>query len=158
MRPSMMREALRTQGLKLTRARAAMCEVLGTAAGHLHVAEVHRRARRIVPGIGLATVYRAMELLARLGLIRPVHMEHRHRHYAPVEAVHGHHLVCTGCGRVVEFSDCRVDRLARSLARRTGYRIDAHSIELYGRCRPCQESAQATPRTRGARPRWASAT
>ena len=141
----MMGQALRQRGLKLTQARQAVLQVLGTAAGHLRVSEVHQRARRIAPAIGLASVYRAMELLARLHLIRPVHIEHRHRHYACVEAVHGHHLVCTGCSRVIEFSDCRVDRLAGGLAKRTGFRIDDHSIELYGRCPTCQGRQTASP-------------
>ncbi len=147
-----MSQALRNRGLKLTLARQAVLQVLGAASGHLRVTEVHRRARRISPGIGLASVYRTMELLARLNLVRPVHMEHRHRHYARVAAVHGHHLVCNGCGFVIEFSDCRVDRLTRSLARRTGFRIDDHSIELYGRCPTCRRRSQTAPPTRDGRP------
>ncbi|HWU40903.1 MAG TPA: Fur family transcriptional regulator [Candidatus Acidoferrum sp.] len=138
MSPLTMSQALRDRGLKLTQARHAVLQVLGEASEHLRVTEVHRRARRIAPGIGLASVYRTMELLARLNLIRPVHMEHRHRHYARIDKAHGHHLVCNGCGLVVEFSDCRVDRLARSLARRTRFLIDDHSVELYGRCPTCR--------------------
>jgi len=155
-RPTMT-QALRSRGLKLTQARQAVLQVLGTASGHLRVTEVHRRARRIAPGIGLASVYRTMELLARLNLVRPVHMEHRHRHYARVEEVHGHHVVCTGCGLVIEFSDCGVDRLARSLAKRTRFRIDDHSIELYGRCPTCRRRSQAAPPTRDGRPGGRSA-
>jgi len=152
MTPPTMREALRTQGLKLTQARNAVLQVLGTASQHLRVTEVHRRARRIFPRIGLASVYRTMELLARLKLVRPVHMEHRHRHYARIDKVHGHHLVCDGCGLVVEFSDCRVDRLARSLAKRTGFLIDDHSIELYGRCPKCRGSSRTAHSTLARRP------
>jgi len=138
MSPPTMSQALRNRGLKLTKARTAVLHVLGSAPDHLRVTEVHRRARRIAPRIGLASVYRTMELLVRLNLVRPVHMEHRHRHYARIDKAHGHHLVCNGCGLVVEFSDCRVDRLARSLARRTRFLIDDHSVELYGRCPTCR--------------------
>jgi Fe2+ or Zn2+ uptake regulation protein len=82
--------------------------------------------------------------LTRLGFVRQVQMNHRHRHYAPAGNDHGHHLVCNGCGRVVEFSDCQVERLARTLARRTRFVIEGHSVELYGRCPDCR-LARRTP-------------
>jgi Fe2+ or Zn2+ uptake regulation protein len=136
-------KSLQQQGLKLTRSRRSILQVLADAPDHLKVAEVHRRAQAIDPGIGLASVYRTMELLERLGLVRHVHMNHRHRHYAPAADGHGHHLVCNGCGRVVEFSDCQVEQLARTLARRTRFTIEGHSIELYGRCPDCRRRPRA---------------
>ncbi len=137
-------DALQREGLKLTRPRRAILQVLADTPDHLKVAEIHRRALAIDPGIGLASVYRTMDLLARLGLVRHVQMNHRHRHYAPAADDHGHHLVCNGCGRVVEFSDCQVERLARTLARRTRFVIEGHSIELYGRCPACRRAAGRT--------------
>jgi len=134
------RDTLQQQGLKLTRPRRAILQVLAEASDHLKVAEVHRRALVIDPKIGLASVYRTMSLLERLGLVRHVHIDHRHRHYAPTDDDHGHHLVCNGCGRVVEFSDCQVDNLAKTLARRTRFVIEGHSIELYGRCPDCRRT------------------
>lgn len=133
-------DALQRKGLKLTRSRQAILRVLADSHDHLKVAEIHRRALAIDPRIGLASVYRTMDLLARLGLVRHVQMNHRHRHYAPATDGHGHHLVCNGCGRVVEFSDCQVERLARTLARRTRFVIEGHSIELYGRCPDCRRA------------------
>lgn len=133
---------LQREGLKLTRQRQAILKVLADSPDHLTVAEVHRRALVIDPHIGLASVYRTMDLLARLGLVRHVHVEHRHRHYAPAGNGHGHHLVCNGCGRVVEFSDCQVECLAKRLARRTRFVIEGHSIELYGRCPDCRRAAE----------------
>jgi len=136
-----LQRAFRAQGLRLTQARLAVLHVLGTTAAHLQVAEVHRRALRVSPGIGLASVYRTIDLLDRLGLVKRVHVGHRHRHYAPATEAHGHHLVCNGCGRVVEFSDCQVERLAKTLARRTRFVIEGHSIELYGRCPDCRRAS-----------------
>lgn len=149
-----LRHALRRQGFKLTRSRLVILQVLADAPDHLKVAEVHRRARAIDSQVGLASVYRTMELLDRLGLVRRVHVGHRHRHYAPAADGHGHHLVCRGCGRVVEFSDCQVERLARTLARRTRFLIEGHSIELYGRCPDCRPApgrpvAPCLPYSRG---------
>jgi len=129
---------LRQQGLKLTRSRQAILQVLTDSSDHLTVAEVHRRAQAIDPKVGLASVYRTMDLLDRLGLVKHVHVNHRHRHYAPVTEHHGHHLVCQGCGRVVEFSDCQAEAVARLLARRTKFQILSHSMEFFGRCPQCQ--------------------
>jgi Fur family ferric uptake transcriptional regulator len=110
------------------------------------VAEVYRRAQKIDPGIGLASVYRTLDLLARLAIVKPLHTEHRHRHYVRVNGRHGHHLVCTGCGLAVEFADCRLESLMRSLARRTRFRIDGHFMEFFGRCADCRSGAKARRR------------
>lgn len=149
MRTLELRQALQNQGLKLTRSRLAVLQVLAATSEHLKVAEVHRRAREIDGRIGLASVYRTMELLARLRLVKDVHVEHRHRHYARIREHHGHHLVCNGCGLVVEFSDCQLERLTRALARRTKFRIEAHCMEFFGQCRDCRRRLGASsPRAR----------
>ena len=98
--------ALQERGLKLTRSRMAVLQVLTETTEHLKVAEVHRRALQIADRIGLASVYRTMELLARLNLVKHVHMDHRHRHYARTTERHCHHLVCRTCGAAVEFYEC----------------------------------------------------
>jgi Fur family ferric uptake transcriptional regulator len=138
-------KALQQQGVKMTRSRMAVLNVLAATSEHLKVAEVHRRARRLEVGIGLASVYRTMDLLARLRLVKHVHVEHRHRHYARMREEHGHHLVCNGCGLVVEFSDCRLDRLTRSLARRTKFRIEGHCMDFFGRCQDCHRKQAVAP-------------
>ncbi len=138
-----LRQALHVHGHKVTRSRMAVLQVLAATSEHLKVAEVHRRAREIDARVGLASVYRTMGLLARLRLVKDVHVEHRHRHYARVNEHHGHHLVCNGCGLVVEFSDCQVERLTRALARRTKFRIEGHCMEFYGQCLDCRRSRKA---------------
>lgn len=139
-----LRQALHDRGLKLTRSRLAVLQVLVATSEHLKVAEVHRRALQIDGRIGLASVYRTMELLARLGLVKHVHVEHRQRHYARIREHHGHHLVCNGCGLVVEFSDCQLERLTRALARRTKFRIEGHCMEFFGQCRNCRRRSRAS--------------
>jgi Fur family transcriptional regulator, ferric uptake regulator len=83
-----LKRTLLAQDLKLTRSRMAVLEVLATTSEHLKVAEVHRRARQIDGRVGLASVYRTMDLLARLHLVKHVHVEHRHRHYARIREDH----------------------------------------------------------------------
>jgi len=145
MQASGLRQALETNGLRITRARMAVLQVLAASSEHLKVAEVHRRARKIDPRVGLASVYRTMDLLERLRLVKHVHMEHRHRHYARLTGHHGHHLVCNGCGLVVEFSDCQLEHLTRILARRTQFRIDGHCVEFFGQCRKCRTRSSTRP-------------
>ncbi len=142
MRTSDLRQALESNGLKVTRARMAVLQVLDTSPEHLKVAEVHQRARMLDPQVGLASVYRTMDLLEKLHLIKHVHVEHRHRHYARISEHHGHHLVCNGCGLVVEFNDCQLERLTRSLARRTKFRIEGHCVEFFGQCRKCRSRSR----------------
>ena len=137
MHTSDLKQALQSQGHKVTRSRMAVLEVLASTTEHLKVAELHRRARQIDPQVGLASVYRTMDLLERLHLVKHVHVEHRHRHYARVNERHGHHLVCSDCGLVVEFSDCQVERLTRTLVRRTKFRIDGHCMDFFGQCQDC---------------------
>ena len=143
-------QTLHRHGLKLTRSRMAVLEVLATTTEHLKVADVHRRARMFDPQVGLASVYRTMDLLERLHLVKHVHVEHRHRHYARITEHHGHHLVCNGCGLVVEFNDCQLERLTRTLARRTKFRIEGHCVEFFGQCRKCRARG-SSPFTRGRR-------
>lgn len=143
-------QTLHRHGLKLTRSRMAVLEVLATTTEHLKVADVHRRARMLDPQVGLASVYRTMDLLERLHLVKHVHVEHRHRHYARITEHHGHHLVCNGCGLVVEFNDCQLERLTRTLARRTKFRIEGHCVEFFGQCWKCRARG-SSPFHRGRR-------
>lgn len=145
MEAAKLREALSSRGLKLTQCRRAVLQVLAASSEHLKVAEVHRRARLIDPQVGLASVYRTMDLLERLHLVKHVHMEHRHRHYARITEHHGHHLVCNGCGLVIEFSDCQLERLTRTLVRRTKFQIEGHCVEFFGQCRKCRMRSSNRP-------------
>ncbi len=140
-----LKQALHDRGLKVTGARMAVLRVLAATSEHLKVAEVHRRARQIDARVGLASVYRTMELLERLRLVKHVHVEHRHRHYASITEDHSHHLVCRNCGLAVEFSDCRLESLARTIARRTDFEIEDHCIEFFGVCRKCRTRGSNHP-------------
>ena len=134
-----LQHALHNQGLRLTRSRMAVLQVLSASSEHLKVAEVHRRARQIDGRVGLASVYRTMELLAQMGLVKHVHLDHRHRHYASITEDHSHHLVCTSCGLAVEFNDCKLEKLERAIARRTDFAIEGHCMEFFGRCAKCRQ-------------------
>ncbi len=130
--------ALTQAGYKLTRPRRAVVEVMADSAGTLDPAEVFSRAQRLYPRLGLTTVYRTMELMADLGLVRRIHTEDGCHGYALRGAGHGHHLICRGCNQVVEFHDCDLSPIIGAVAQRTGFTIQDHWLELFGLCPRCQ--------------------
>ena len=95
-------------------------------------------AARRRPGIGRATVFRALELFAELGLVERLDLPSGEHAYVACEPAHHHHVVCSHCGRATEVDDCGMTEVAREVARRTGYRIDRHRLELFGVCPDCR--------------------
>ena len=133
-------QTVREQGYKLTPARRTLIGVIAGSSAHLTPAEIHARARRKDPGVSLVTTYRTLDMLSRLGFICEVYTEDRSRSYlirSPLE--HHHHLVCSGCGRVLDFTGCDLSVLEEKLARETGFHIDRHLLEFSGKCNSCQK-------------------
>jgi Fur family ferric uptake transcriptional regulator len=128
---------LRRAGLKLTTPRLAVLRVLDESHAHLTPAEILERGREIAPTLNHATVYRALETLTALGLVRPLYLGDGLRRFTVVEDGH-HHMVCSACHSVVEFEECEIERIWPDLAARSGFRMDGHLLEIYGLCRSCQ--------------------
>jgi len=144
--PLTLHKDLRQNHRKLTRARQAVLDILVHAQRHLTPAEVYRKAKVKYPHLGLTTVYRTLDLLAELGHIQRVHLTEGCHSYAPTAQTHGHHLVCSACGRAEEFTDCDLEPLIKSLQVRTGFEINVHMLELMGRCPDCRARSRATKR------------
>lgn len=100
------------------------------------VAAVHARD----PDIGRATVYRTLELLASVDVLKRVLRSDGRPAYISGEPGHRHHLVCSDCGSTVAFSACPVADLVRDLSRDTRFRIDGHLLEVFGICPGCQHA------------------
>ena len=134
---------LRKRGFKLTSQRRAIIDVLSGSEEHLTPADIHAKLRHKHPGVGLVTVYRTLELLQGSGLLCEVHIGDSCHSYLKRKrpGEHHHHLVCHDCGRVVDFTDCELDKLEKRLARDTGFIINRHLLEFMGRCQRCQERA-----------------
>ncbi len=105
----------------------------------MSAADVYERAKRRCPDLGLATVYRTLEILDELGVIRRVHMDDNCEGFAPVALAHGHHVICVKCNRVTEFEGCDISAVLTSAARQTGFRIEEHWLELMGVCSECRQ-------------------
>jgi Fur family ferric uptake transcriptional regulator len=129
---------LRRHGYRLTPQRHAVLKTIADSHDHLTPAEICERVRQENPTIGLATVYRVINLLAELKLICRVSLGGDSQSYImrrPVE--HHHHLVCSQCGRAVDFTSCDLSQLEQQLSKDTGFDIEGHLLEFYGKCPSC---------------------
>jgi Fur family transcriptional regulator, ferric uptake regulator len=137
-----MRDGLREHRRKLTRPRQAVLEIIASADHHLTPAEIHKRARKKYPHLGLVTVYRTLELLTELGFVQRVHFDNGCHSYVAAAQGHAHHLVCSNCGKAEEFENCDLEPLIARLQRITGFEIKIHMLELMGRCPECSVKAE----------------
>jgi Fur family ferric uptake transcriptional regulator len=101
--------------------------------------EVADRLRGSRSGVGVATVYRALDLLDELGLVHRLDGHDGITRYEPADPSgdHHHHVVCESCGRIARFEDRDLERAIRRIAARVEHRIAAHEVVLRGRCRRC---------------------
>jgi len=129
---------LKRHGYKLTRQRQAIIKVISASRSHLTPAEIYKKASGEDSSVGLVTVYRTLEILARHSLICKVHTgESGQSFMVRRPEVHHHHLVCSSCGNVVDFTDCNLDELQQRLAAQTGFSIEGHLLQLHGCCPDC---------------------
>ena len=134
-------DRLRAEGCRITPPRRAVLQVFEAGPHHLSPDEVLVKARKLHPGVGRATVYRTLELLTRLGITRPLTGRDGRTSFTHIE--HGHqHVVCSHCDRVVELEPRPFARLARQVARLTGFDVQSQLLEFYGLCRQCRRTAQ----------------
>lgn len=131
--------ALDEHGYRLTAARIAILSALVNGGGHVTADGLTEIVRRDSPRIGRMTVYRTLELLCDLGLLRPVYQGTGAAHFILMDKGHHHHLVCSRCERVVEFDECVVGELTEAIGRRYGYEVQGHVVEFFGICPACRD-------------------
>jgi Fur family ferric uptake transcriptional regulator len=136
---------LREHGLRLTRQRRVIADVLQQAGEHLDAPEVLRRARQQMPGLHLATVYRALESLKKLGIIDELDLMHvnGHGHYYEARTNKDHmHFTCQRCGTVFEIQDPLFEKLKGQIATRHGFTLRVARLELGGHCEDCADKVK----------------
>jgi len=131
-------QTLRQAGYRLTQPRLAVLQVLQENNGYLSPTEICERGRALCPSLGLVTVYRALEMLDQLGLVRRVHGQGNCHGYARADSASGHHLVCHRCGQVTEFPCEGMEGIIEAVRQRSGFTIEEHLLELVGLCPACQ--------------------
>jgi len=130
---------LRASGYKLTPQRRAIIEAVVSADKSLTPQELHDKLIEKHPDIGLVTVYRTLDVLNTLGLLCRFQPEGNARTFKAGSAEHHHHLVCRGCGEVVDFTGQCPNELKTSLEKETGFLITDHQLEFAGYCQVCQK-------------------
>jgi Fur family ferric uptake transcriptional regulator len=130
------REILAAGG-KRSKSRAAVMERFFRARDHVTVEELTRDVRKTFPRVGSVTVYRTLKLLARMGYAKELDFGEGSRRYESNLSSHHDHLVCTGCGAVIEFKDPGIEKLQEQVTLRHGFRPTSHRLEIFGLCRKC---------------------
>ncbi len=131
-------QRLRDAGHKLTNARLTVLGVVERGGGHLTSTEILNRVNAVDARIGRASVFRALDLLTRLSIIRPTYIDSSITPtYVLLPDGHHHHVICTHCNRVIEFEDCGLSKLAADLERRLHVQLSGHLLEFYGLCDRC---------------------
>jgi Fur family ferric uptake transcriptional regulator len=134
---------LKQKGYKLTPQRRAVINAIAKSNTHVTPAELFEKARAEHTGVGLVTVYRTIKLLSDIGLICEMYTDGDSKSYLLRKLPeHHHHLVCSGCGVVVDFSGCDLNDLERQLVDSTGFVMEGHLLEFRGRCPDCQKVQQ----------------
>lgn len=125
-------------GKRTTSQRRLLLDLILKAGGHLDADELYRLARVQEPTISLSTVYRNLKLFKKLGLVQELHFAEEHHHYeAKAIARHHHHLVCLGCGKVVEFKSQLAGRMKKQVEKRNNFSITETEVRMKGYCARC---------------------
>lgn len=132
------RRYLAEAGLRRTRQRELVVGTFFSLGGHVSARDLHRETRKRGGRIGLATVYRVLKLLREAGLAEERRFTEDQTLFEPTPPRHHDHMICARCGTIAEFENAEIEALQEQVARRAGFRILWHKLELYGRCRACQ--------------------
>jgi Fur family ferric uptake transcriptional regulator len=146
---------IQASGLRRTSQRDLILEIFLSTEEHLTSEDLHSLVHRKDPSVGLTTVYRTLKLLTEAGLAREVrfgdnktYYEHHYNHE------HHDHMICTDCGRVIEFFSPAIEDMQDQMASSFGFRPTHHSLRMWGVCAECQKAAVGSqPAPPGAQPR-----
>lgn len=128
---------LQKNGYRMTASRKAIIGSLVAGEGHMSADDLADLVHQDRPGVGRMTVYRTLDLLSDLGLIRPVYQGTAAAHYILMDNGHHHHMVCSRCHRVVEFEQCVLNEIEEAISRHYEFEIQGHFLEIFGLCPAC---------------------
>lgn len=139
-RKKVFKEYMARKGLKSTQQREIILDHFLRSGSHLSTEELYLKIRKKHPNIGYATVYRTLKLFAESGIAEELNFGDGQTRYEAVGTEDHHdHLVCTECGKILEFENEEIEHLQEKVARQHGFAIRSHRLELYGLCASCRE-------------------
>lgn len=136
-------QRLEALGHRATPQRMAVIAALMAQRRYVTAQDLHAALRRVQPHLGLATVYRALELLVACGLAEPFPQANNGLRYAFCSARHHHHLVCNHCGLVAEVPGCALQTIERELEQQSRFAITDHALTFFGTCQDCRGGSSA---------------
>ena len=134
------RQKLSSAGLRMTNQRALILDIIQQ--GHFDADEVYRRARERQPHLSLSTVYRTLRKLKELGLIEELHFDEVHHHYEMKPSSEHQHLVCLGCGKVIEFVCPLSLKMKEDIGQEKGFEVAGAEIHMTGYCSKCRRNKE----------------
>jgi len=120
------------KGMRMTEQRRVIARVVSGSSDHPDVEELHRRAVAVDSGISIATVYRTVRLFEEAGILERHDFRDGRSRYEEVPDHHHDHLIDMKTGQVIEFIEPEIERLQQEIARKLGYKLVDHRLELYG--------------------------
>lgn len=134
-------EKMRAGGYRVTAQRTIILETIAHMDGHLTAQQVYERAADRLPGLNLATVYRAVETLHEAGLVDLLDAQSEPMRFALRDPQNPHgHMVCTTCGRVTDLDAQLIEQVAQTVASETDFHVHRHHLTLQGTCPGCQHA------------------
>jgi Fur family ferric uptake transcriptional regulator len=129
---------LRSQGLRLTGQRQLIAAAFFNTKGHISTEELYRKVQRKSSAVGLTTVYRTLKLLTDAGLASVKNFKDGlARFEATCRTDHHDHLVCTVCGKIIEFMNDKIEAMQQEVADEHGFSVTDHTLDIYGTCKDC---------------------
>ena len=135
-------QALSEAGLRNTTQRALIISAIREGKGHLDASEVYRRIQTKQPRLSLSTVYRTIRALKKAGLVDEVHFDEGHHHYEMKPATEHHHLLCLGCGKVIEFKYPLALLVKANVPEARDFDIVGSEVRMTGYCHACQQGRE----------------
>ena len=133
---------LSSNNYKLTSQREDILKVLiENQNNHFSADSLLNKVKEINPDIGLATIYRNLELFCQLGITYELDFDSSYKYYElNIEEKHHHHLVCINCNKIIEFNDKTLENFEKELENKYKFKIVNHQIKFYGICEECAEN------------------
>ncbi len=130
---------LKEHDFKLTNQRRKIIETVFASHDHFTADDLHDVLREKGESISKATIYRTLSLLCESGLVESRDFGRGQLYYEHVLGHEHHdHLICVGCGKVVEFRNADLEKLQEKISKARGFRIESHSLRIFGRCKACR--------------------
>ena len=132
-------EYISENNLKITKQRRTVLKIFLECNNHVSVEELYNIVLKTEPKIGLATVYRTLALLTKSGLALEMDFgDGQKRYESSYKSVHHDHMVCTECGKILEFNHPLIEKYQEEVAMEKNFKITSHKLDLFGLCQDCK--------------------